>query len=95
MARYETVDESHRAAVAEPKNFAWLLRLSYARDGLAHVEVSGQRAIARDRAVVARGSVRYSVQGQAWGPRPIAAVLMMAPLETGEETRLRGGGGSC
>lgn len=58
-------------------------------------EVSGRRAVVRGRAVVARGSVRNSIQGQARGPRRIAAVLMMAPLETGEGTRRRGGGGSC
>ena len=31
---------SHRAALAEPKDLAWLLA-SYARDGLAHVEAAG------------------------------------------------------
>ena len=31
---------SHRAAIAEPKDLAWLLA-SYARDGLARVEAAG------------------------------------------------------
>ena len=36
---------SHRAALAEPKDLAWLLA-SYARDGLARVEAAGERTAA-------------------------------------------------
>ena len=41
---------AHRAALAEPKDLAWLLA-SYARDGLARVEAAGGHAVARDRPV--------------------------------------------
>ena len=37
---------SHRAALAEPRDLAWLLA-SYARDGLGRVEADGRRGLAR------------------------------------------------
>ena len=40
LGEYLTRAMSHRAALAEPKDLAWLLA-SYARDGLARVEVAG------------------------------------------------------
>ncbi len=40
LAEYLTRALSHQAAIAEPKDLAWLLA-SYARDGLARVEVAG------------------------------------------------------
>ena len=41
LGEYLTRALSHRAALAEPKDLAWLLA-SYARDGLARVEAAGE-----------------------------------------------------
>ena len=43
LAEYLSRALSHRAALAEPKDLAWLLA-SYARDGLARVEAAGDSA---------------------------------------------------
>ena len=56
-----------RAALAEPKDLAWLLA-SYARDGLARVEAAGDAPSLLTRPVGAGGTARDPVQGRARGP---------------------------
>ena len=71
---------SHRAALAEPKDLAWLLA-SYARDGLARVEAAGAAPVARGGAVGAgRGA------GRALRGRARRAVL---PFDAGADVVLR------
>ena len=57
---------SHRAALAEPKDLAWLLA-SYARDGLARVEAADSAPASPDGPVGAGRSTRDSLRGRARG----------------------------
>ena len=72
---------SHRAALAEPKDLAWLLA-SYARDGLARVEAGGRRALAGGGACGAGGGARRPLRG-----RQGRALL---PFDAGADPVLRG-----
>ena len=58
---------SHRAALAEPKDLAWLLA-SYAWDGLARRRGGGGGSVAADRPVGAGGAGGDPVQGRARRP---------------------------
>ena len=55
---------SHRAALVEPMDLAWLLA-SYARDGLARVETAGRRTLAPGGALGAGGGPRRTLRRRA------------------------------
>ena len=71
---------SHRAALAEPKDLAWLLA-SYARDGLARVEAAG----GAPQLTAVRSALEEALGHQVRG-RPGPAVL---PLDAGANAVLR------
>ena len=69
LAEYLTRALSHQAAIAEPKDLAWLLA-SYARDGLSRVEahrLKGDDALASVEAVCSalEEGARRSLRGRA------------------------------
>ena len=61
---------SHRAAIAEPKDLAWLMA-SYARDGLARVEAAGDTPSLKTLRAALEEALGIRFEWISWTPNPL------------------------